>query len=318
MFKKFIVITFSMWMTFPSYGREPKLEREAAAGAFWSLIVSLDMTQAKCLGTSVCEAELKYWLESSKSRFSTVRHRFPVASRLDAQFQDVMDGYSRFPLDADRFLKMDQLKSSLYKHLAEVPKPSSTPIFEVGKQTFVAHCASCHGFKGEGDGPLSSKLRFRPRSLVQGDRYSTLSPISVYAAVFQGVSSTEMPGYSELLTNLEIWSVSFYVAALDHLGESSTDCNFSLDLEALSSMTDRQLVISRREELNCANFLFYARRVAPFDLRSGRGGLLGDFDSDLSGYAKDMKKRISLFALSALFVAIAFVWILLRGRAGLK
>ncbi|MCX6127149.1 MAG: cytochrome c, partial [Proteobacteria bacterium] len=157
--------------------------REKTAGAFWSLVVSLDMIQAKCLGPAVSGPELKHWLHESNTRFLTVRQRLPVTSHVDAQFQDVMNSYSQFPLDAERFLKMEQLKSSLFDQLAEVPKPSSTPIFEVGRQTFVAHCASCHGFKGEGDGPLSSRLRFKPISFVLPGRYSTLSPISVYAAM---------------------------------------------------------------------------------------------------------------------------------------
>jgi mono/diheme cytochrome c family protein len=36
-----------------------------------------------------------------------------------------------------------------------------------GRDLFVAHCASCHGATGRGDGPVAESLRARPADLTQ-------------------------------------------------------------------------------------------------------------------------------------------------------
>jgi mono/diheme cytochrome c family protein len=36
-----------------------------------------------------------------------------------------------------------------------------------GSYTYRTYCASCHGAKGKGDGPLAESLRFRPPDLTQ-------------------------------------------------------------------------------------------------------------------------------------------------------
>jgi mono/diheme cytochrome c family protein len=43
-----------------------------------------------------------------------------------------------------------------------------SPVREVaGSYTFRTYCASCHGVKGKGDGPLAESLRFHPPDLTQ-------------------------------------------------------------------------------------------------------------------------------------------------------
>ena len=42
----------------------------------------------------------------------------------------------------------------------------SSPVYSVsGAYTYRTYCASCHGEKGEGDGPLAASLRFHPPDL---------------------------------------------------------------------------------------------------------------------------------------------------------
>lgn len=36
-----------------------------------------------------------------------------------------------------------------------------------GEQVYRAHCASCHGEKGKGDGPAAESMRMRPTDLTQ-------------------------------------------------------------------------------------------------------------------------------------------------------
>ena len=39
-------------------------------------------------------------------------------------------------------------------------------VLESGAETYAFHCASCHGPKGRGDGPVASSLRRRPSDLA--------------------------------------------------------------------------------------------------------------------------------------------------------
>ena len=44
----------------------------------------------------------------------------------------------------------------------------SSPTYGVsGSYTYRTHCASCHGLKGKGDGPLAENLRFFPPDLAR-------------------------------------------------------------------------------------------------------------------------------------------------------
>jgi mono/diheme cytochrome c family protein len=46
-------------------------------------------------------------------------------------------------------------------------QPSRPPDRATGAQLFAAHCASCHGTTGRGDGPLVSQLRRKPADLTK-------------------------------------------------------------------------------------------------------------------------------------------------------
>jgi mono/diheme cytochrome c family protein len=46
----------------------------------------------------------------------------------------------------------------------EPPAPGALAV-EMGAQTYRVYCASCHGLKGVGDGPVADYLRFAPPDL---------------------------------------------------------------------------------------------------------------------------------------------------------
>ena len=49
-----------------------------------------------------------------------------------------------------------------------VVQGAETSVQEVsGSYTYRTYCATCHGLKGKGDGPLAESLRFRPPDLTQ-------------------------------------------------------------------------------------------------------------------------------------------------------
>ena len=77
---------------------------------------------------------------------------------------------------------------------------------EAGKRVYEAHCTSCHGMAGNGDGSDARKHRPRPPSFA-GLRPSFQGARQV---IQNGVAGTAMPSWP-LLTPQEIQAVTYYI-----------------------------------------------------------------------------------------------------------
>ena len=90
--------------------------------------------------------------------------------------------------------------------------PRKTPeLVEQGRASFAKYCYTCHGSKGEGDGPAASALRPPPRNLVA-------HPVKggapeVFRVLATGVDGTAMGPFT-YLSETERWAISYYVAGL--------------------------------------------------------------------------------------------------------
>jgi len=96
-------------------------------------------------------------------------------------------------------------------------KISQTPVtpvsLENGRNIFESKCAVCHGITGKGDGPIAAQLNPAPAVLADpqltGDdntvAYDNFQVISV------GIANTAMIGWADLLTEPELWDVTYYV-----------------------------------------------------------------------------------------------------------
>ncbi|MBX7210284.1 MAG: cytochrome c [Verrucomicrobiaceae bacterium] len=89
-----------------------------------------------------------------------------------------------------------------------------------GKQLFENICATCHGTKGDGNGPTAATLKdmwnlpCKPSDLRQphlrcGDR-----PIDVYRVLATGLSGTPMISYEGALTETQRWDLIAYIQTL--------------------------------------------------------------------------------------------------------
>ena len=91
--------------------------------------------------------------------------------------------------------------------------PKSTPeLLAQGKTSFAKYCASCHGAKGEGDGPAAKALRPPPRNLVT-------QPVkggapAVFEVLGTGVKGTAMIPFKHL-SETDRWAIAHYVATLE-------------------------------------------------------------------------------------------------------
>jgi mono/diheme cytochrome c family protein len=103
--------------------------------------------------------------------------------------------------------------------VAAAPPPKATPaLLEKGKTVYVTYCQSCHGAKGEGDGPMGTFLNPKPRNFVadtfkQGDK-----PDQIFQTISKGVPGSTMVAFVNL-SEEDRWALSHYVLELRKQGK---------------------------------------------------------------------------------------------------
>jgi cbb3-type cytochrome c oxidase subunit III len=80
-----------------------------------------------------------------------------------------------------------------------------------GKAFYDRNCATCHGVKGDGNGPRAYFINPKPRSFVATDSRAVLNRPVIFASVSAGKQGTEMPAWDKVLNRQEIANVSEYV-----------------------------------------------------------------------------------------------------------
>lgn len=82
-----------------------------------------------------------------------------------------------------------------------------------GEKFYMANCATCHGAKGDGQGPRAYFIRPKPKSFIDQASRLTLNRPALYAATAKGKLATEMPAWDKVLSPQEIADVAEYVFA---------------------------------------------------------------------------------------------------------
>ncbi len=91
--------------------------------------------------------------------------------------------------------------------------PSRAPDLEAGARLYAAHCASCHGAHGRGDGPAGKNLDPEPSDFHDRARMAQRSLYGLYNTITLGVAGTGMAEYRHLGED-ERWALAFYVGTL--------------------------------------------------------------------------------------------------------
>ena len=108
---------------------------------------------------------------------------------------------------------------------ATAAKPSAAPVSDMsvpmprglaadpgkGKAFYLANCATCHGAKGDGQGPRAYFINPKPRNLVDAGSRALFNRPALYAAISEGKLGTEMPAWSKVLSEQEIANVTEFV-----------------------------------------------------------------------------------------------------------
>ena len=82
-----------------------------------------------------------------------------------------------------------------------------------GMEIYQKNCFTCHGRKGNGQGPRSDFLYPKPRNFIHPDSRRRLNRPTLFAAISWGKPGTVMPSWNKVLSKQEIANVAEYVFA---------------------------------------------------------------------------------------------------------
>lgn len=89
--------------------------------------------------------------------------------------------------------------------------PKVTPeLLEKGKTIFTVNCVTCHGEKGDGNGPAGAYMNPKPRNFSTDKLKVGNKPEQLFKTITQGLTGTAMAGFGHLSED-DRWAVSLYV-----------------------------------------------------------------------------------------------------------
>ena len=78
-----------------------------------------------------------------------------------------------------------------------------------GAQVYLENCASCHGARGDGNGPQAKGLDPAPIDFTDAERARKRSLFALYQVIGQGLEGTSMPSFAHLPSD-DRWAVAAY------------------------------------------------------------------------------------------------------------
>jgi mono/diheme cytochrome c family protein len=102
--------------------------------------------------------------------------------------------------------------SSMGAVAAKTP-PSTPELLAKGKAAYTANCLTCHGDKGDGNGPVGKMLNPKPRDFSKGNFKAVDTVEKIYNTITNGLAGTAMVGYKHLPDN-DRWALAYYVKSL--------------------------------------------------------------------------------------------------------
>jgi mono/diheme cytochrome c family protein len=80
-----------------------------------------------------------------------------------------------------------------------------------GEKFYLANCATCHGAKGDGQGPRAYFIRPKPRNFIEAASRQMFNRPALFAGTAKGKLGSEMPAWDKVLSAQEIADVAEYV-----------------------------------------------------------------------------------------------------------
>ncbi len=129
-----------------------------------------------------------------------------VYSLLPGQPADTPEAIAQAKREAIEGVCDPAIGATISDHL----KPIEGEAFEMGKTSYAANCASCHGDSGKGDGPAGAAVKARNFHDPVANWTNGSSPLAVFNTLANGIEGTSMASYLHLPEE-ERWALTHYV-----------------------------------------------------------------------------------------------------------
>ncbi len=191
----------------------------ADARQLWQLIdyVAVDYGGAVVAGKVASDSEYAEMLDFTDNAAKQVQAlpAHPSRDGIATAIADLRAAVVR-KADGDEVARLAHRANALLIAAYPIPvAPKALPDLKRGAALYAAQCASCHGAKGGGDGPLAAGLEPPPIAFTDGERATSRSVMALYQVISQGVAGTSMPSFATL-SEEERWAAAFYVGTLSH------------------------------------------------------------------------------------------------------
>lgn len=127
-------------------------------------------------------------------------------------------GMMRHSMVRHRHVMMNGIPAS-YRNLTN-PLPAGEKNIQEGGKLYAAHCASCHGEKGRGDGPAGTALNPPPSHIASLVRMPMATDSYLFWTISEGGTEfkTAMPPFKDTLSADDRWKIILYLR--ERLGSS--------------------------------------------------------------------------------------------------
>lgn len=91
--------------------------------------------------------------------------------------------------------------------------PETPALIENGKSLYIKNCSTCHGEKGDGNGPAGKMMKTKPRNFKDAQFVNGDKPENVFKTINDGLPGTAMAAFKNL-SDEEKSSITYYVLKL--------------------------------------------------------------------------------------------------------
>ncbi len=94
------------------------------------------------------------------------------------------------------------------------PYPKANFNMKNGEGLYNKYCASCHGVKGDGNGPAALALNPKPTDFLDKAYGVMRSRVDYYESIMNGRPDTTMPPWKGTLSERDVWDIIDYIEHL--------------------------------------------------------------------------------------------------------
>jgi len=92
------------------------------------------------------------------------------------------------------------------------PPPVTAALVQRGRDRYDIHCAVCHGYAGDGDSVVASKMSLRAPPSFHDDKLRNYTVQQIYEVATEGYGY--MPKYDAEVSVADRWAIGHYIKAL--------------------------------------------------------------------------------------------------------